>query len=425
MSSLRRKPNSRFWIACFTGPDGGQVQRSTKVPIDGATPRQMPRLLQDIASLLEAEVRPKMPTGTAARLNKRDARRLAELIAGRFEVLAIEARSGRLTEAQARRTIAEIYETSNREALPSSSVADFMRDWLDRKSVETGEKTRDRYAVAIDSFLDHLGDRAQVDLAHLRSRDIADWRDAIAGKVTSSTVNFGIKVVRAALNSARRDGLVSENEATKVTILKTRPNDTRRPFSPAELRRVVDAADDEWRGMIMVGLYTGARLGDVAKLRWGDTDLLNKVVRFTARKTGRAMEIPLAPPLHRHLESLPTPDDPHAYLFPRAAECYERNYFNGLLSKQFRAILVKAGLAQARKNRETGTGHRGVKHKADELSYHCLRHTFVSWLKDAGATDSVARDLAGHESADVNRLYTHLAPATRRAAVAQLPDILV
>jgi len=277
----------------------------------------------------------------------------------------------------------------------------------------------------IQSFLDHLGDRAHVDLAHLRSRDIADWRDAIAGKVTSSTVNFGIKVVRAALNSARRDGLVSENEATKVTILKTRPNDTRRPFSPAELRRVVDAADDEWRGMIMVGLYTGARLGDVAKLRWGDTDLLNKVVRFTARKTGRAMEIPLAPPLHRHLESLPTPDDPHAYLFPRAAECYERNYFNGLLSKQFRAILVKAGLAQARKNRETGTGHRGVKHKADELSYHCLRHTFVSWLKDAGATDSVARDLAGHESADVNKLYTHIAPATRRAAVAQLPDILV
>jgi len=270
----------------------------------------MPRLLQDIASLLEAEVRPKMPTGTAARLNKRDARRLAELIAGRFEVLAIEARSGRLTEAAARRTVADIYEKTNREALPSSSVRDFMTGWLERKGIEVGEKTRDRYAVAIQSFLDHLGNRAQVDLAHLRSRDIANWRDAIAGKVTPSTVNFGIKVVRAALNSARRDGLVSENEATKVTILKTRPNDTRRPFSPAELRRVVDAADDEWRGMIMVGLYTGARLGDVAKLRWGDTDLLNKVIKFTARKTGRAMEIPLAPPLHRHLESLPTPDDP-------------------------------------------------------------------------------------------------------------------
>ncbi|MDI9381810.1 MAG: site-specific integrase, partial [Verrucomicrobiota bacterium] len=413
MSSLRRKPNSRFWIACFTGPDGGQVQRSTKVPIDGATPRQMPRLLQDIASLLEAEVRPKMPTGTAARLNKRDARRLAELIAGRFEVLAIEARSGRLTEAAARRTVADIYEKTNREALPSSSVRDFMTGWLERKGIEVGEKTRDRYAVAIDSFLDHLGNRAQVDLAHLRSRDIANWRDAIAGKVTPSTVNFGIKVIRAALHSARRDGLVSENEAGKVTILKTHANDTRRPFTPAELRRTLAAADHEWRGMILVGLYTGARLGDVARLRWGDTDLIKRCVTFTAAKTNRRMEIPMAAPLHRYIEALPAPDDPHAYLFPRAAECYERNYFNGLLSKQFRAILVKVGLAEARKNRETGTGHRGVKHKAEELSFHSLRHTFVSWLKDAGATDSVARDLAGHESADVNRLYTHLAPATR------------
>lgn len=108
----------------------------------------------------------------------------------------------------------------------------------------------------------------------------------------------------------------------------------------------------------------------------------------------------------------------------RRAACYERNYFNGLLSKQFRALLVKAGLAEPRRNRETGTGNRGVKHKCDELSFHSLRHTFVSWLKDMGATDSIARDLAGHESADVNRLYTHIAPAARQDAVNRLPDIL-
>src|SRR5271166_6735785 len=30
MASLRRFPGSRYWFACFIGPDGRQTQRSTK-----------------------------------------------------------------------------------------------------------------------------------------------------------------------------------------------------------------------------------------------------------------------------------------------------------------------------------------------------------------------------------------------------------
>lgn len=30
MASLRKKPNSPFWFACFTLPEGRRVQRSTK-----------------------------------------------------------------------------------------------------------------------------------------------------------------------------------------------------------------------------------------------------------------------------------------------------------------------------------------------------------------------------------------------------------
>ncbi|MCB1077396.1 MAG: hypothetical protein KDM64_06165, partial [Verrucomicrobiae bacterium] len=30
MASLRKKPNSKYWFACFKLPDGTRVQRSTK-----------------------------------------------------------------------------------------------------------------------------------------------------------------------------------------------------------------------------------------------------------------------------------------------------------------------------------------------------------------------------------------------------------
>jgi hypothetical protein len=44
-------------------------------------------------------------------------------------------------------------------------------------------------------------------------------------------------------------------------------------------------------------------------------------------------------------------------------------------------------------------------------------------LKKAGATDAMARELAGHESEAVSRLYTHFDADTLRGAVDSLPDV--
>jgi integrase len=58
-----------------------------------------------------------------------------------------------------------------------------------------------------------------------------------------------------------------------------------------------------------------------------------------------------------------------------------------------------------------------------EISFHSLRHTNVSLLKNAGVSDAVAQDLVGHESAEVSRLYTHIEDKTKRRAVNKLPVI--
>jgi len=58
-----------------------------------------------------------------------------------------------------------------------------------------------------------------------------------------------------------------------------------------------------------------------------------------------------------------------------------------------------------------------------EISFHALRHTSVSLLKSAGVSDAIARDLAGHESAEVSRLYTHIDESAKRSAVNKLPEI--
>jgi len=86
-------------------------------------------------------------------------------------------------------------------------------------------------------------------------------------------------------------------------------------------------------------------------------------------------------------------------------------------------LLVSAGLAKRRTFKETGKGHR-VAHEQSELSFHSLRHTATSLLKNAGVSDAITRDLVGHDSPSVSRNYTHIESDAKRRALDKMPDVL-
>jgi integrase len=65
--------------------------------------------------------------------------------------------------------------------------------------------------------------------------------------------------------------------------------------------KLVGAADGDWRGAILLGYYTGARLGDVANMRWSAVDWNKKIIRFTPNKTKKSVTIPLHSQLEREL----------------------------------------------------------------------------------------------------------------------------
>jgi integrase len=244
--------------------------------------------------------------------------------------------------------------------------------------------------------------------------------------VSPQTANVHLKILRIMFGAAEADGVLLRNPARFVKSLKVRGESTRRPFTLAELKRVLEVADDEWRSLILFGFYTGQRLADLAGLTWQNVDLQRGELRLVTGKTGRRMILPLAKPLRDHLERLPAGDDPKAPLHPRMAGVVARQGRVGNLSNQFIDLLAQAGLVKARTHKapKDGTGDgagRKAKRHASELSFHSLRHSFVTALKATGAAEAVAMDLAGHDSAEISRHYTSLDSATKRAALDRLP----
>jgi integrase len=379
MASIHKRPCSRFFHAAYTDSDGTRRLRST---------------------------------GTADR-------KLAQRNANEYEALARQGRDQRLTIQRVRDVLNDITLAALGENLPSDRTADFLGQWLKRKRAELSESSFSAYAQAVNAFVEFIGPRAKRPLDSINKAIIADWRDSMLQRVAPGTARKMVVIIRAAFNDAICEGRMRENPAAKPKIKRNGGN-KRRPFKPDELQRLLAAADQEWQAMIYAGYYTGARLGDIASLDWDNIDLEAGEVRFTATKTGKDMILPLADTLRVKLVELPSYDR-GGPVFPEAHQVV-RSSGTGTLSNQFRAIMYQAGLAEKPSHTAQKQG-RGGRREFSPLTFHSLRHNYVTNLKMSGAGDSVARELAGHSTAAVSRIYTQTDKEVLKQAVSRIQPI--
>ena len=383
MASVHRVKGTPYWHCFFYLPDGRRTHRST-----GTTDKRK-----------AVSICMKMADASAA------------------------AKEGRLIETRARETIADIFAVANRETLPTATVKEYLAGWIDRKRLEVAANSIGEYErIALD-FVDYLGARANRHMDAITTRDAAAYRDRLAKRVSGATVNKKLKIIRSAWARAVRDGVVPDNIFARVDPVKTRRTHTRRAFTLPELHRLMGVATGEWRSMILFGLYTGQRLGDIATLTWHNVDTSVGEIRLQTTKTGRQQILPIAVPLARHIATLPAGDDPGQPLHPIAYEIVEREGRTATLSRQFYDVMVSAGLVPKRTHESKGKG-REARRKVNAVSFHALRHTATSLMKNAGISPAIVQEFIGHESAAVSRVYTHIETDAMRRAADALPDIL-
>jgi integrase len=375
MPSLTKDSCARspFWICCYTSATGQRLKKSTK---------------------------------------QTDRKKAWEVC------LAIEraenhAKNGSLTEQAAKKIIGEILERTTGEPLHNYKVRDWLAHWLEMKEQVRASKTTARYRQVIRDFIASLGNRANLALSHITPKDVLTYRKSImAANKTARTANLSVKVVSAAFNAAVRQHIIESNPATALESLPVKAEE-RATFTPAQVAKLVRAAEGDWRGAILLGYYTGARLGDVANMQWSAIDWRNKLIRFTPSKTQKPVTVPLHPQLEREL--MKKPGIGKAPMFPSLAGKGTGGRFG--LSGRFGAVMERAGVEG--KITQQVKGGRAL----SNLTFHSLRHSFNSAMANAGIAQEIRQKLTGHSSAETNKVYTHHELESLRAAIATLPSV--
>jgi integrase len=382
MASVAKDAEGRspFWYACYTDANGKRLKKST-----GLTAKSK---ALEMARSLEKAWR--------------------------------EAKNGSFNESRARVLLGEILQSATGQTLRVFTVREWLENFVRQKRKAKAEKTAARHEQMMNEFVAFLGTRADRNIAAITSSDIEKFRDHRHSLgLTPGTCNLDVTVLSAAFNKALRQGLVPVNPCADVEPLSDKGQHRKDTFTPEQISALLKVADGEWRGLIMVAFYTGQRLGDCASLRWRYIDLVSeiKTIRFYQEKTDTELVSMVHSELEDYLLSLPAAKSDDDFLFPAIAQQAQRNV--SPLSKAFRKLMKRAKVAD-RKVREAG---KGAARTVYGLSFHSLRHSFSSFLANAGVSEEMRMALTGHKSRDVHQRYTHHEMQKMRAAVSLLPRI--
>jgi integrase len=219
--------------------------------------------------------------------------------------------------------------------------------------------------------------------------------------LSKKTVNNHLTVLRRILVVAKKRGLL--DGVPEIEWLRApKPDFDFLDFDEAD--RLVKAADGEWRWMILIGLRTGLRQGELLALRWEDVDLKTGLLRVrqsvtrghvTEPKSGKGRDVPLS-------------DD--------AVVAFKtQRHLRGPLvfCDQDGKMLVKTECKWPLWRACQRAGLR-------RISWHVLRHSFASHLAMRGVPLKVVQELLGHATMDMTMRYAHLSPNIPREAVKAL-----
>jgi len=297
----------------------------------------------------------------------------------------------------------------------SVTFSEFAERWLtEYAAAHVKPRTLDDYKLAVSFHLSPF-------FGKLTLRDLSPERiDAFkAQKLREgkppATINKLLTILGSILKRAVVWRYVRENPVQYVERVKqVRPEMDY--LTPDEIRRLLEASDDEYRPLFATAILTGARQGEILALKWSDYDPVRRVLfirrafhpvyGFTEPKSAAGRRaINVSPELAAILEDhrVRTCGEVDDLIFANGAG----NPIDGtnLLRQRFHPTLARAGLRRIR--------------------FHDLRHTNVALRIAVGENMKSIQAQSGHASITTTLdRYGHLLPQASEGSAERLDALI-
>jgi len=237
---------------------------------------------------------------------------------------------------------------------------------------------------------------------------IEDWKLwALEKGVGVRRVNTILASIRTAVRFAVSRGDLERDPLQSVRKVPYKPKD-KGILNFEEARKIIVVGEEDPRIYlaVLLGLLTGMRRGEVRGLLWEDIDLENKIINVrhnfvnTDGLKGCKWDSSRKVPVHsalipaitavRNMSERTGPKDFVLFnLYKPDEPCSNE--------------LLRSGFNRMLRNININTSTR----KERNITFHSLRHTFVTLARVSGLPDITVQALAGHKTSQMMEHYSH------------------
>ena len=236
-------------------------------------------------------------------------------------------------------------------------------------------------------------------------------RDMTEAGKSPASVKYALALISQVWNFGR-DREIVEGDSPTRKVKKPRIDNTRvRFFSEQEAADLLAALSKhslEVRDMTMVGLYCGARAGEIFSLRWGDVDFTAGTIYLRKTKATKARHLHMVSEIAEMLKNRLENQRRDDLVFPATTGGEIQR-----ISKTFNRTINELGF------------NDGVIDSRQKATFHTTRHTFASWLVQRDVPLYTVAKLMGHSDIRMTQRYAHLAPDNEKGAAMLLQGVIL
>ncbi|CAH5984271.1 Tyrosine recombinase XerC, partial [Klebsiella pneumoniae] len=181
-----------------------------------------------------------------------------------------------------------------RAGIPSLRAAceAYVDNYNDKKAASTLSKAQ----RAVEIFLESI-DKSDINLLDVKRSTVNNFLQKQKGKFAPQTLQNWLTSLGSIYKYARRvyDGLPSDNPFHEMDLGARSTIESYQPFTTKQLVTLVENAEDELQGVILIGLYSGMRLDEIASLKRDDIVEIEGIHCFNITKSKTKAGVRLVP----------------------------------------------------------------------------------------------------------------------------------